>query len=163
MKPSKLMFALCASALSMAAVASEYERPQGFKIGDRLTLKPYVSLSFTYDSNVDSTKHAKSGSNWNIAPGMGLTYAGDNWGLTGSVWYQYHAYNNYSSQLNQSSYGERILFNWKNSAVNEKGGRSRSMSASSRFRRMTTCPTTTDVALAATAASSARKASSSAA
>lgn len=121
MKPSKLMFALCASALSMAAVASEYERPQGFKIGDRLTLKPYVSLSFTYDSNVDSTKHAKSGSNWNIAPGMGLTYAGDNWGLTGSVWYQYHAYNNYSSQLNQSSYGERILFNWKNSAVNEKG------------------------------------------
>lgn len=121
MKASKVMIAACVSTLAVAAVASDYDRPQGFKIGDRLTLKPYVSLSYTYDSNVDSTKHSKSGSNWSVNPGLALQYAGDNWGLQGQAWYQYHAYNHYSSQLNQSSYGERLLFNWRNSRPDEKG------------------------------------------
>lgn len=121
MKPSKVMIAMCASTLAVAAVASDYDRPQGFKIGDRLTLKPYVSLSFTYDSNVDSTKHAKDGSSWVVNPGVVAQYAGDNWGLQASAWYMYHAYNNYSSQLNQSSFGERILFNWRDSKPDEKG------------------------------------------
>ena len=121
MKPSKVMIAMCASTLAVAAVASDYDRPQGFKIGDRLTLKPYVSLSFTYDSNVDSTKKSKKGSNWTVNPGVGLVYAGDNWSLQGTAWYTYHAYNNYSSQLNQSSYGERLLFSWADSKTDEKG------------------------------------------
>lgn len=133
MKPSKIMVALCATAVTMAAVASEYERPQGFKIGDRLTLKPYVSLSFTYDSNVDSSRHHKKGSNWSVNPGMGLEYKGDNWGLVGTVYYQYHAYNNYSHQLNQSSYGERLLFHWRDSKPDEKGW---TIKANERFQQI---------------------------
>lgn len=121
MNTSKFMVAMCASTLAVAAVASDYERPQGFKVGDRLTLKPYVSMSFTYDSNVDSTKHGKDGSSWVVNPGLGLEYAGDNWGLQGQAWYQYHAYNNYSHQLNTSSYGERLHYSWKNSRPDEKG------------------------------------------
>ncbi len=121
MKPSKISLSLCASALAAAAVAGDYDRPQGFKIGDRLTLTPYVSLSYTYDSNVDSAKHSKSGSNWSVNPGLGLSYVGENWGLTGTAWYQYHAYNRYTSQLNESSYGEQLAFDWRDSRPDEKG------------------------------------------
>ncbi len=121
MKHTKIMMAAAVAALSVAAFADIMDRPGGLKIGERLTLRPYVSLSYTYDSNVDSSRHAKSGSSWTINPGIGLEYRGDNWGLTGSAFYNYHAYHHYSSQLNSSSFGENLAFDWSNSAANEKG------------------------------------------
>ena len=46
---------------SIAGVQAEDENgPRGFKFfSDRLTMNPYVAMSYTYDSNIDSSKHSK--------------------------------------------------------------------------------------------------------
>ena len=118
---SKIIAAAGVAALAMSAFADEMDRPTGLKVGERLTLRPYVSLSFTYDSNIDSTRHGKTGSQWMVSPGIMADYIGDNWQLQAHAWYQYHAYNHYTSQLNQSSYGEQLAWSWANSLPNEKG------------------------------------------
>jgi hypothetical protein len=117
MKASFFRFNLLFVLVGVISTASaEYmDRPAGIKVGQRMTLRPYVALSFTYDSNVDSQRESTAGSSWVVNPGMGLEYRGENWQVAGSVWYQYHAYNNYSSQLDQSSYGEKLSFSWANS------------------------------------------------
>lgn len=111
------------SALVALAAFAETEDERGLNIGQRMTLHPYVALSYTYDSNVDSGKHGKEGSQWVVNPGVGAEYRGDNWTLEGALWYQYHAYNRYVNQLNSSSYGESLKFNWSNSMPDEKGWR----------------------------------------
>ena len=117
-------FAFSALALaSLVATADVMDRPQGIKIGQRMTLKPYVSLSYTYDSNIDSTKHSKAGSQWVVHPGVSLEYLADNWKVVGNVYYQYHAYNKYVNQLNSSSYGESLQFDWADSKLDEAGWR----------------------------------------
>ena len=121
MKFSALATAMVVSASVLTASADVVDRPSGFKIGERMTLRPYVSLSYTYDSNVDSAKHAKSGSTWVVNPGLGAEYKGDNWEIAGRAWYRYHAYNRYSKQLNESSFGENLTFKWADSLPNEKG------------------------------------------
>ena len=120
-KFSAFATAMVVSASVLTASADVVDRPSGFKIGERMTLRPYVSLSYTYDSNVDSTKHAKDGSTWVVNPGLGAEYKGDNWELAGRAWYRYHAYNRYSHQLNESSFGENLTFKWADSLPNEKG------------------------------------------
>ena len=120
-KFSAIATAVAVSASVLTASADVVDRPSGFKIGERMTLRPYVSLSYTYDSNVDSTKHAKSGSAWVVNPGLGAEYKGENWELVGRAWYRYHAYNRYSKQLNESSFGENLSFKWTDSLPNEKG------------------------------------------
>ena len=120
---TKNLLALFAASVAASALASDGEmsRPQGIPIGERMTLRPYVSLSFTYDSNVDQMKHSQDGSQWIVNPGLNLDYKGENWSVQGAVWYQYHAYNNYSHQLNQSNYGEHLKAAWTNSKQDEKG------------------------------------------
>ena len=118
-KFSAFATAMVVSASVLTASADVVDRPSGFKIGERMTLRPYVSLSYTYDSNVDSTKHAKDGSTWVVNPGLGAEYKGDNWELAGRAWYRYH--NRYSHQLNESSFGENLTFKWADSLPNEKG------------------------------------------
>ena len=114
---------LAYSGVALAGVSDEMDGPSGIQCGTRLTLKPYVALSYTYDSNVDSTKHSKAGSQWIVNPGLDARYLGGNWDIEGSVWYQYHAYNRYVNELNSSSFGERLKLDWMNSAPNEKGWR----------------------------------------
>ena len=60
-KFSAIATTVVVSASVLTASADVVDRPTGFKIGERMTLRPYVSLSYTYDSNVDSAKHAKDG------------------------------------------------------------------------------------------------------
>ncbi|MCR5414682.1 MAG: outer membrane beta-barrel protein [Kiritimatiellae bacterium] len=116
-----------ASAVAVAAVAAQagiMDEPAGIKmLNERLTLSPYVALSYTYDSNIDQSKHSKSGSQWSVNPGINATYKGENWKLDGMVFYKYHAYNRYTSQLNSSSYGERMKFTWASAAADEPGWR----------------------------------------
>ncbi len=119
-------YILSVAAISASAIAFgeiDMDRESGIKIGERLTLKPYVSLSYTYDSNVDSSKHSKAGSQWSVNPGLELTYLAENWKIDAATWYKYHAYQHYSSQLNQSSFGERLGFDWANSRPDEPGWR----------------------------------------
>ena len=120
-KFSAIATTVVVSASVLTASADVVDRPTGFKIGERMTLRPYVSLSYTYDSNVDSAKHAKDGSTWVVNPGLGAEYKGDNWELAGRAWYRYHAYNRYSHQLNESSFGANLTFKWTDSLPNEKG------------------------------------------
>ncbi len=120
---TKLIASAAFALATCASLADVMDRPQGIKIGQRMTLRPYVSLSYTYDSNVDSTKHSKAGSQWCVNPGVSLEYLADNWKVVGSVYYQYHAYNRYVNQLNSSSYGETLQFDWTNSKADEAGWR----------------------------------------
>ena len=71
---TKNLLALFAASVAASALASDGEmsRPQGIPIGERMTLRPYVSLSFTYDSNVDQMKHSQDGSQWIVNPGLNL-------------------------------------------------------------------------------------------
>ena len=119
----KILACTAAALAAFAATADQMDRPQGIKIGQRMTLKPYVSLSYTYDSNIDSTKHSKAGSQWVVHPGVSLEYLADNWKVVGNVYYQYHAYNKYVNQLNSSSYGESLQFDWTDSKLDEAGWR----------------------------------------
>lgn len=116
----KIMFAV-ALASTLVVQAEIMDRPTGFKVGQRMTVRPYVSLSYTYDSNVNSTKHANSGSSWVVNPGVTADYKGENWSLQGGAFYQYHAYAKNSNNLNQHSYGQNLAYNWANSAPNERG------------------------------------------
>lgn len=96
------------------AGAETLDRPSGFKIGSRMTLRPYVGFSYTYDSNVDSAKKAESGSSWVIDPGFSFDYIDETWQLKGAAYYQYHSYAEYSRRRNESSYGEKLSFAWSN-------------------------------------------------
>jgi len=116
----KLTVSAIAASSVLAAVAG-FNDESGIKVGDRLTLTPYVSLSYTYDSNIDSSRHGKSGSSWSINPGISAAYKSDNLQIDGGVFYTYHAYNRYTSQLNSSSYGEMLSLSWQNSLANEAG------------------------------------------
>ncbi len=116
-----LSSAIAASAFTLVASADFVDRPRGLRIGERLTLRPYVSLSYTYDSNIDSSKHSKDASIFVVNPGIGAEYIDDNWEVTGRAWYRYHGYSRYSKRLNQSSYGENLSFKWTDSLPNEKG------------------------------------------
>ena len=121
MKKSYLMAAVAVSA-SAVAMAEDINREGHLRyLDNRLTLRPYLSMSYTYDSNVDSSKHSKSGSQWIVNPSLQATYLDDNWKVDAKIWYQYHAYNRYTSQLNSSSYGESLNLEWANSAMNEPG------------------------------------------
>lgn len=131
----KLMF-LAVVFVAGVSFAAESDRPRGFTFGEsqRLTLKPYVALSYTWDSNRDSVKHAKRSSTWVVNPGFSLDYKNDNLQISGSAYYQYHAYSaHYTSQLNESSYGETFRVNWANSLPNEKGWK---LSISEIFQRI---------------------------
>lgn len=116
----KIMFAVTLAA-TLVAQAEIMDRPTGFKVGQRMTVRPYVALTYTYDSNVNSTKHANSGSSWVVNPGFTADYKGENWSLQGGAFYQYHAYAKNSNNLNQNSYGQNLAYNWANSAPGEKG------------------------------------------
>ena len=117
----KKLIIVAALVSALAAQAEVMDRPTGFKIGQRMTVRPYVSMSYTYDSNVNSRERAKSGSSWVINPGVTADYKAENWNLEGGAFYQYHAYSNNSNNLNQDSYGQNLAYNWANSKTGERG------------------------------------------
>ena len=112
--------ALFVSALTVASAvfadADLLNRPAGIKVGDRLTLSPYVSFSFTYDSNPDSARTGDGGGQYFTAnPGLGISFKADEWNINGSVYYNYHAYTSrFQKELDNSSYGEQLGISWSN-------------------------------------------------
>lgn len=113
--------------LAFAAAAEVQDRPTGIKIGQRMTLRPYVSASVTYDSNVLGRNNGGSGKTddvlWTINPGLGLDYRAENWSILFTAYYSYRAYSQkrYYDNYNQHSYGETFRWNWSNSQGAEKG------------------------------------------
>ena len=111
---------LCA----FAATGETLDRPSGIKIGQRMTLRPYVSLSATYDSNVGGRSyHARSDVMWRVNPGFTLNYNHENWSLNLAGYYSYNAYSKSqnSNRHNQHTYGETLRWNWSDSQGAEKG------------------------------------------
>ena len=105
------------------ADADLLEREGGIKIGQRLTLRPYLNLSCSFDSNPDSERDDSGCSDvyWSINPGATIDFDGENWKVNGSVYYQYHAYcSDRQSQLSNSSYGEQLGITW--SSADDNGG-----------------------------------------
>lgn len=115
-----LYLALVVTAMaSTAFCVSEVNRPSGIRIGKRMTLRPYVSMSYTYDSNIDSDHTERAASIWIISPSMDMVYKSDNWDVSARAWYDYHAYEAYSDRLDASSYGETLSLKWNDK--NPKG------------------------------------------
>ena len=100
--------AICAAVGIMATggFAEVLDRPSGIKIGQRMTLRPYVSLSATYDSNVNAY-NSSSGDNddviWTVNPAFSLDYKGENWSLLLNGYYNYRAY---SKNQNVNTYNQ---------------------------------------------------------
>lgn len=99
------------------ADADLLERESGFKIGERITIRPYVNISCSYESNPDCRRDASGESDvyWSINPGASFDYLSENWKINGSVYYQYHAFcgtRDRGSQLSNSSYGEQVGISW---------------------------------------------------
>lgn len=108
---------------STSAFAGAMDRPVGIKIGQRMTLKPYVSLAVTYDSNVDGRKDGSEDVIWLVNPGLGFEYRSDAWTVFANLWYQYNAYtkNESTSLYSYHSYGEDVTVRWNDSLPGEKG------------------------------------------
>ena len=122
-----LITLICALA-ALVADAEVLDRPSGIKIGERLTLRPYVSMSITYDSNVDANTQGTSFSGkkddflWTISPALWLHYNAETWSVILSGFYNYRQYFDHSHQnYNQHNFGEDLRWNWANSTGAEKG------------------------------------------
>ena len=101
---------------------SVVDKPAGFRFfNNHLTVKPYVSLAYTYDSNIDTAKHATDDSIFMVSPGADFEWRGDRWNLVGSLWYRYNAYCDYNDEMGENSYGESLKYNWTTSKPGEKG------------------------------------------
>ena len=117
------MFGVCsADALTGKGNGSAETRPEGFIFyGGHLTVKPYVSLSYMYDSNID-TSHKDSADNiFCVNPGANFTWQEDRWALTGGAWYRYNAYCKYNDRLGENSYGEDLAYTWSNIGEDRRG------------------------------------------
>ena len=135
----RLVVLTVAVALAAVASADVVDRPTGIKIGQRLTLRPYVSLSVSYDSNVNGSQNSTGSKGdvlWNINPGLGINYKAENWALLLNLYYQYHAYMKKENvgRYNQHSYGETLRWNWSDSRGVEKGW---SLMVSETFQQIT--------------------------
>ena len=97
-------------------------RPTGFRFfNNHLTIKPYVSFSYTYDSNIDTTHHSVDDSVFAVSPGAEFVWRGEKWALTGSLWYRYRYYCEYNHDMGENSYGENLAYTYSSSEKNEKG------------------------------------------
>ena len=135
MKLNSLVFASAALVAGAAfADADILERQPGIKIGQRMTLRPYVAFSCTFDSNPDTTGHSKNAVYWTANPGFDMVYQGENWQLDGVAYYQYHQYTGgrYDQRSNHS-YGEQLTFKWSNI---DKGGPGWALLLSERFMQV---------------------------
>ena len=107
---------------ALIAGESVADKPQGFRFfNQHLTIKPYVSLSYTYDSNIDTTRHAESDSIFCVQPGADFDWRGDNWALVGSLWYRRNAYCDYANEMGENSWGESLAYKWTTSKQDERG------------------------------------------
>ena len=107
---------------ALFAGESVADKPQGFRFfNQHLTIKPYVALSYTYDSNVDTGRHAEGDSIFCLQPGADFEWKGERWALVGSLWYRRNAYCKYSNEMGENSFGESLAYKWTTSKQNERG------------------------------------------
>lgn len=125
-------FVLILSAVFVAQ-AEIVDRPQGVKIGQRMTLRPYVSFNLTYDSNDNQQSGGDGQTSWYVNPRLELTYKSERFNVDAGVFYGYRAYNSSTRDQNNHDYGEHLNLSWTTAAANEKGW---SVLLSERFVKM---------------------------
>ena len=107
---------------ALMAGESEADKPQGFRFfNQHLTIKPYVAISYTYDSNVDTSHKSSGDSIFCVQPGADFEWKGERWALVGSIWYRRNAYCKYSNEMGENSYGESLAYKWTTSKQDERG------------------------------------------
>lgn len=131
------VFAVAVAGVSIAG-AEVMDRPTGIKIGERMTLKPYISLGAAYDDNVDSARDGGSDVTWHINPGLSLEYKAENWSLAGNLYYQFNQYskshrNGSSSSYSYHSFGQDLTYHWTDSTPGNPGW---SLMINERYRRI---------------------------
>lgn len=139
---SKPMFSIrlslaLAAVVAMTASAEVLDRPTGFRIGERMTLRPYVSAYASWDSNPGGRSYDSSGDfMWTVSPAFNLDYNDENWSLLLNGHYSYHSYTESKNvnRHNQHNYGETLRWNWSNSKGAEKGW---SLMLSESYQRIT--------------------------
>ena len=118
------LLALLGAALCLTVNAEVLDRPSGIKIGERLTLRPFVSMSITYDSNVNPhyASDKKDDFLWTISPSLWLHYNAETWSVILSGFYNYRQYFDSSHDYyNRHNFGEDLRWNWANSTGTDKG------------------------------------------
>jgi len=119
----KRLSLIAVALFTMAAGAEVMDRPSGFKVGERMTIRPYVSLYYTFDSNIDSSHHSDSrnGSSFNVNPGFTADYIGDNWKLGAGAYYRRLFSSRYHNSLDKDSFGQNLAFTWSNTRDGGRG------------------------------------------
>lgn len=117
---AKLFVLLSAGAVSLAA-AADYTSPEGIRLYRDIVLKPYVSFSYMYDSNVDATKHGAQSSSWQISPGFSTDIKKDRSSLSLSANCGYRVYENYNSRLKNFSCAVSGRYSWTTGSEEERG------------------------------------------
>ncbi len=114
---------LTTALVASASCAEMMDRPSGIKIGQRMTLKPYVSVSATFDSQSRGVRDSGEDVVWMINPGLGLEYKAENWSLLASAYYQYNQYTKKrnSSDVSHHTFGESLVYSWTDSQPGERG------------------------------------------
>ena len=116
------LIAVVAAVFSCSFVnAGQQDRPQGIKIGQRLTLRPYVSFDFTYDSNGDQQSDAEGETSWFINPHLDMNYRSEHFNGDVGLFYGYRAYDSNARSLNGHDYGENVKLAWTTAGRDEKG------------------------------------------
>ncbi|MBR3221415.1 MAG: hypothetical protein IKF72_04215 [Kiritimatiellae bacterium] len=130
--------ALALASVAVATASAEVlDRPTGFRIGERMTIRPYVSASATWDSNPGGRSYGAEGDMmWTVSPAFTLDYNDENWSLKLNAFYSYHCYTESKNvnKYNSHNYGETLRWNWSNSKGAEKGW---SLMLAESYRRVT--------------------------
>lgn len=135
MKYDHLVFFALGAVVAVSPAAAEIQdRPAGVKIGQRLTLRPYVSFDFTYDSNSNQQNDNDGNTSWHINPHLNLTYKSERFNAELGLFYGYRAYNSNSRNENGQDYGEDLRMSWTTAAADEKGW---TILLTERYQRMT--------------------------
>ena len=116
------LLALLCVGVALAANAEVLDRPSGIKIGERLTLRPFVSMSITYDSNPNPNDDSDGDYLWTVSPSLWLHYNAETWSVILSGFYNWRQYfNSDRNYVNRHNFGEDLRWNWANSTGAEKG------------------------------------------
>ena len=110
-KITVLAAAAVAAVQVSAATTEQQEKEPGYTIGEKLTLLPYVNVSYTFDSNVDRARHSSKGGYFLINPGLDIKY-NDKKGTTLNTrfFYSHSFYTKYNGALKHDNFGESIDF-----------------------------------------------------
>ena len=119
---SAFMFVSTAIAQQGVTKPQTVSRPTGFRFfNQHLTIKPYVSLSYTYDSNIDSDSSNEDDSVFAVNPAVDFEWHGAKWMLVGNIWYRHRYFCEFNDQMGENSYGESLQYRYSSSAQNAKG------------------------------------------